>query len=209
MKLKVYTQDGKQAGTVDISDEIFGGDVNAHLLHQVIKSYLANKRQGTSKTKTRDEVSGGGKKPWKQKGTGRARAGSNTSPVWVRGGKAHGPVPRSYYSLIPQVLRRQALQQALTTRLKDNKVMVVDTITCNPPKTKTINGMLKALSVAGARNLILTDGVKKDIYLSGRNIRDLRVMPVASLNAYDVLSSENIILGAKDMAGKLEQAVAL
>jgi large subunit ribosomal protein L4 len=208
MKLKVYTTDGKQTGAVDVSDEIFGGEVNSHLLHQIVKSYLANKRQGTSKTKTRDEVSGGGRKPWKQKGTGRARSGSNTSPVWVRGGKAHGPVPRSYYSVIPQSMRRIALQQALTERIKGEKVLVVDALSCNPAKTKTMATILKALPLTGVRNLILTDGVKEDVFRSGRNIPNVRIIPVATLNALDVLSSDNIILGARDLAGKLEQAVA-
>jgi len=207
MKLKVYTQDGTEKGTIDVSDDLFGGDVNVHLLHQLITRYRANRRQGTAKTKSRHEVSGGGRKPWKQKGTGRARAGSNTSPLWVRGGKAFGPVPRDYGNTIPRSLRRQALRQALSSRMRDQKVMVLDALSCDTPKTKTITALLKALSVAGARNLLLTDGANRTVFLSGRNIRDLHIMPIAMLNAYDVLSNENIIVGGRAMVPKLEQAV--
>src|SRR5512133_2616815 len=136
MKAKLFQQNGSVKGDYDLPDSVFGAEVNDHLMHQVVTMLQTNQRQGTAKTKGRSEVSGGGRKPWKQKGTGRARAGSNTSPVWVRGGKAHGPKPRSYYSLIPQVLRHQALRQALTARIKENKVMVVDPMACTPPKTK-------------------------------------------------------------------------
>lgn len=209
MKLKVYTQDGKQTGTIDVSDETFGGEVNTGLLHQIIKSYLANKRQGTSKTKTRTEVSGGGKKPWKQKGTGRARAGSNTSPIWVRGGKAHGAIPRDYSETIPRTLRRQALRHALSSRMKDDRVMVLESITCDTPKTKTIVGILKALKLETGRTLLLTNGVNRNVLLSGRNVPDLTIAPVSSLNAYEVLHNHTIVLVAKDMVPRLEEAVAL
>jgi large subunit ribosomal protein L4 len=209
MKLKVYTQDGKQTGTIDVSDEIFGGEINTGLLHQIVKSYMANKRQGTAKTKSRTEVSGGGKKPWKQKGTGRARAGSNTSPIWVRGGKAHGATPRDYGETIPKTLRRLALRQALTSRMQDDKIVVVDPMKCDAPKTKTLTGMLKALKIESGRTLLLTDGSNRNMYLSGRNIPDLKVAPVSSLNAFDVLHNHNIILTAKGMVGKLEEAVKL
>lgn len=207
MKLKVYTQDGKANGDVEVSDSVFGGEVNVHFLHQVIKSYRANRRQGTAKTKSRHEVSGGGKKPWKQKGTGRARAGSNTSPVWVRGGKAFGPVPRDYRNTIPRTLRRQALCQALSARIKEDKVLVLDSLSCESPKTRPVVLMLKALSIEGKRNLILTDGPNKNFLLSGRNIPDLRILEASKLNAYDVLESENIVLGSRSIAAKLESAV--
>ena len=153
MKAKVFSQDGKLTGEMELSDGVFGVDVNEHLMYLVVKSLRANKRQGTSKTKSRDEVSGGGKKPWKQKHTGNARAGSNTSPLWVRGGKAHGPVPRDYYTTIPKALRHSALKSALSCRAKEEKVIVVDKISCDAPKTKVIAGMLSALSLAEKRNL--------------------------------------------------------
>ena len=208
MNLKVYSQDGKEKGTVALSDEIFGGEINEGLLHQVVTGYLANRRQGTSKTKSRDEVSGGGKKPWKQKGTGRARAGSNTSPVWVRGGKAFGPVPRNYGGTIPKKLRKAALLHAISSRVQNNKMLVIESIACDVPKTKTVYQLLKSLSLGGSKNLLVTDGNNTNLFLSGRNIPNLQIAPIASLNAYDVLVSENVILGTKDLVGKLEEAVA-
>jgi large subunit ribosomal protein L4 len=209
MKAKVFSQDGKLTGEMELSDGVFGVDVNEHLMYLVVKSLRANKRQGTSKTKSRDEVSGGGKKPWKQKHTGNARAGSNTSPLWVRGGKAHGPVPRDYYTNIPKALRRTALKSALSCRAKEEKVIVVDKISCDAPKTKVIAGMLGALSLADKRNLLIIDGGQKSVYLSGRNVKNLRVRPVSEINALDILTSENIIFGAQELVQKVEEAVKL
>ncbi|NLG16510.1 MAG: 50S ribosomal protein L4 [Fibrobacter sp.] len=209
MKAKLYQQDGTVKGQIDLPEAVFGAEVNESLLHQVVTQYLANQRQGTAKTKTRAEVSGGGRKPWRQKGTGRARAGSNTSPVWVRGGKAHGPEPRDYYSLIPKKMRRLALTSALSSRAKDEKVLVVESISCQEPKTKTIVDMLKALSVSGKKNLLIIEKEGKNVFLSGRNIKDLEIRPVAEINAYDILSNENIIFGDERLIGKVQEAVAL
>ncbi len=209
MKAKVFSQDGKVAGEMDLADGVFGADVNEHLMYLVVKSLRANQRQGTSKTKTRDEVSGGGKKPWKQKHTGNARAGSNTSPIWVRGSKAHGPKPRDYYTAIPRAMKRNALKSALSCRAKEEKVIIVDKISCDAPKTKTITGMLSALSLADKRNLLIVDGGWKNVYLSGRNVKNLQVRPVSEINAYDVLNSENIIFGAQELVQKVEEAVKL
>jgi large subunit ribosomal protein L4 len=209
MKAKVFSQDGKLTGEMELSDGVFGVEVNEHLMYLVVKSLRANKRQGTSKTKSRDEVSGGGKKPWKQKHTGNARAGSNTSPLWVRGGKAHGPVPRDYYTNIPKALRHSALKSALSCRAKEEKVIVVDKISCDAPKTKVIAGMLGALLLAEKRNLLIIDGGQKSVYLSGRNVKNLRVRPVSEINALDILTSENIIFGAQELVQKVEEAVKL
>jgi large subunit ribosomal protein L4 len=209
MKAKVFSQDGKLTGEMELADGVFGVDVNEHLMYLVVKSLRANKRQGTSKTKSRDEVSGGGKKPWKQKHTGNARAGSNTSPLWVRGGKAHGPVPRDYYTNIPKALRRSALKSALSCRAKEEKVIVVDKISCDAPKTKVIAGMLGALALSDKRNLLIVDAGQKSVYLSGRNVKNLRVRPVSEINALDVLNSENIIFGAQELVKKVEEAVKL
>jgi large subunit ribosomal protein L4 len=209
MKAKVYSQDGKVTGEIDLADDVFGAEVNEHLLYQVIKSYLANQRQGTSKTKTRAEVSGGGKKPWKQKHTGNARSGSNTSPLWVRGGKAHGPAPRDYYSVIPRGMKKNALKSALSSRAKEEKIMVIDQISCDAPKTKVVADMLNALSVGNKKNLLIISADNKNVYLSGRNIKNLNVRPVSEINAYDILNSENIIFGAQALVGKVEEAVKL
>lgn len=209
MKLKVYTQDGKQSGTVDLSDKVFGGEINGALLHQVVTMYASNRRQGTSKAKGRSEVMGGGAKPFRQKGTGRARAGSNTSPVWVRGGKAFGPKPRDYMRRIPRALRVQALRHALSSRAQDERMVVLEKVACEPAKTKTIATMLGSLELAKGRNLLVTDGVDQELYRCGRNIRDLDIVPLSFLNAAEVLRSDNVILSNKELVGKLEEAVTL
>jgi len=209
MKAKLYQQNGTAKGEVDLPDSVFAAAVNEPLLHQVIKSYQANLRQGTAKTKTRAEVSGGGKKPWRQKGTGRARAGSNASPIWVRGGKAFGAVPRDYYTVIPGKLKKLALISALSSRASDEKVVVIDALACAEPKTKEIVLLLEAINLAGKKNLLIIDSDNvKNIYLSGRNIRDLNVRPVNEINALDIISSENIIFGGESLISKVEQAVA-
>jgi len=208
MKAKLYQQDGSVKGDVDLPDSVFAAEVNESLLHQVIKSYQANLRQGTAKTKSRGEVSGGGKKPWRQKGTGRARAGSNTSPLWARGGKAFGPSPRDYYTVIPRKLKKLALVSALSSRAGDGLISVVDSITCNEPKTKVIVGMLEAMNLAGKKNLLILDneGVN-NVYLSSRNIRDLNIRPVAEINALDIISSDNIIFGGEGLITKVEESL--
>jgi large subunit ribosomal protein L4 len=209
MKAKLYQQNGTVKGDFDLPDAVFGVDVNEHLMHQVIIMLQANQRQGTSKTKGRSEVSGGGRKPWRQKGTGRARAGSNTSPIWVRGGKAFGPDPRDYYSNIPKKMKRLALSSALSSRAKDEKVMIVESISCDAIKTKTIFAMLEALTVSGKRNLLIIDKDTKNVFLSGRNIRDLEIRPVSEINALDILRNENIIFGDASLIAKVQEAVAI
>jgi large subunit ribosomal protein L4 len=209
MKLKVYSQEGKQLADTDLSDELFGGEVNTGLLYQVIKSYQANQRQGTAKAKGRSEVSGGGRKPFKQKGTGRARAGSNTSPIWVRGGKAFGPEPRDYSVHIPKKMRRAALKSALSSRAQNDKIVVIESIACEKPRTKLIADLLKALQLQSGRALLITDGGNENVFLSARNLRDLRVVPVSSLNALDIANSDNVVLADKSLVKKLEEAVAL
>jgi large subunit ribosomal protein L4 len=209
MKAKLYQQTGEVIGDVDLPDPVFAAEVNESLLHQVIKSYRANLRQGTAKTKGRGEVSGGGKKPWRQKGTGRARAGSNTSPVWARGGKAFGPSPRDYYTVIPRKLRKSALVSALSSRAGDGLISVIDSISCEEPKTKVIAKMLGAMNLAGKKNLLILDnsGVN-NVYLSSRNIRGLDIRPVAEINALDIISSDNIIFGGESLITKVSEAVA-
>ena len=208
MKAKVYTQDGKVKGEVDLADGVFNTDVNTHVLYLVIKSYRANQRQGTAKTKGRSEVSGGGRKPWKQKHTGNARAGSNTSPVWKRGGKAFGPQPRDYYAKIPVTLRKIAMTSALSSRARDEKILVIDKIAMDAPKTKTVASMLSALSLLGKRTLLVIDGANKNVYLSGRNIKNCSVKPVSEINALDVMNNETVVFGAEELLGKIQEAVA-
>jgi large subunit ribosomal protein L4 len=209
MKAKVYSQDGKVKGDIDLADSVFNAAVNEQVMYLVVKTYLANQRQGTAKTKGRSEVSGGGRKPWKQKHTGNARAGSNTSPLWVRGGKAFGPSPRDYYRSIPKTMRRIALTSALSARAKEEKISVVSGITCDAPKTKTVASMIDALSLSGKRILLVIDLASKNVYLSGRNIKNLTVKPVSEINAYDVLNNDAIIFGSEEIVKKIEEAVAL
>jgi large subunit ribosomal protein L4 len=208
MQAKLYSADGKEKGTVTLPDSVFGIEVNKPLLHQVITQYLANQRQGTSETKDRSNVSGGGRKPWKQKGTGRARSGSNTSPVWTRGGKAFGPDPRDYSSTIPRKMRKLALKSALTSRAQEEKVLVVDKMEFETPKTKSMAGLISALPLNGRPSLLIIDPQQKNVYLSGRNLKSLRIKPVCEINALDVLRNENIIFGQENLVAKLEEAVA-
>lgn len=209
MNAKVFTKDGKAKGEIALPQEVFECEVNEPLMHQVVTLYLANQRQGTSKTKTRAEVSGGGRKPFKQKGTGHARAGSNTSPLYVRGGKAFGPEPRDYFSNIPQKMRRISLRSALTVRAKDNKVLVFEQMAFDAPKTKEMVNLLKAVSVDNRKNLLVVGDDNENVFLSGRNVKALNIKRYSDLNTYDVLNSENIIFGAENLIEKMKEVVAL
>ncbi len=208
MNAKLYTQDGKEKGVVELPVEVFAAEVNKTLLHLVVKSYLANQRQGTSKTKNRSEVSGGGKKPWRQKGTGRARSGSNTSPIWVRGGKAFGARPRNYGGTIPKKMRRAALISAYSARAGEEKIIVVDSVVISQPKTKAVESILKGLSIYQKKNLLIVDASDRNIYLSGRNIKNVHVKAVSDVNAYDVLNAENIVFSAEGLIAKVKEAVS-
>jgi len=208
MNAKVFTQEGVEKGTMTLPDAVFMQSVNEQLLHLVIKSYLANQRQGTSKTKTRAEVSGGGKKPYRQKGTGRARAGSNTSPIWVRGGKAFGPVPRSYYSVIPRKLRVSALCSAYSQRAKEEKIFVIDQLVMDAPKTKRIAALIEKLTLNGKKNLFVIGKDDHNIYLSGQNIKNVTIRLVTDVNAYDIINSENVVFCNEDLIAKVTEVAA-
>jgi len=208
MKTKVFQQNGSVKGEIELPADVFNAEVNEPLLHQVITQYLANQRQGTAKTKGRSEVSGGGRKPWRQKGTGRARAGSNTSPIWARGGKAFGPDPRNYFSNIPRKLRKLALVSALSSRAGSEKIIIIDSIACEIPKTKTMVQLFKDLAVEGKKNLLIIENEEKNIYLSARNIKNIDIRPVQELTAYDVMRNENIIFGNEKLIAKVQEAVA-
>ncbi len=208
MKAKIYLQDGTVKGEMELPEEVFAADINEHLMHEVITSYLANQRQGTAKAKGRSEVSGGGKKPYRQKGTGRARAGSNTSPVWVRGGKAFGPEPRDYYRNIPRKMRKAALCSALSSRAKDEGIKIVDTIELNAPKTKDIVKMLKGMEIIDSKTLLIIDETNRNAFLSGRNIKNLKVRGISEINTYDIMNSENIVFGARTLIEKAREVVA-
>ncbi|MBD3322917.1 MAG: 50S ribosomal protein L4 [Chitinivibrionales bacterium] len=206
MKARFFAGDGSSKGAVDLPESVFNAPVNNTLLHQVITSYRTNGRQGTANAKSRSEVSGGGSKPWRQKGTGRSRAGANTSPVWVRGGKAFGPSPRNYTGTIPKKMRKIALKSALSSRAREDRVIILENLECGEPRTKTIAQLLAALSLEGKRNLLVTRKDNRNIYLSGRNIPWLEIKTVSDINALDVIRNENIIFGSEQLVAELEGA---
>jgi len=205
MKAKVFTQEGKEKGTIELPSEVFDVEINDSLMHSVVTAYLNNQRQGTAKTKKRTEVSGGGAKPFRQKGTGRARAGSNTSPIWVRGGKAFGAVPRNYGGTIPKKIRRAALCSALTSRARDEKIMVVEQMELAEPKTRQVNALLSEMAISNKKNLLIIADGDRNIFLSGRNIKNMQVRPVKEINTYDVLSNENIVFSSENLIEKVKE----
>ncbi len=207
MKAKVFTQEGKEKGTLDLPPEIFGVEINRSLMHSVVTAYLTNQRQGTAKTKTRTEVSGGGAKPFRQKGTGRARAGSNTSPLWVRGGKAFGAIPKSYSRTIPKKVKRAALCSALTSRATDEKIMVIDQLKLDEPKTKKVNDLFSELAISNKKNLLIIGEGDRNVFLSGRNIKNVSVRQAKDINTYDVLKNENIVFCAENLVEKVKEVV--
>ncbi len=207
MNAKKYTSEGKANGTVELPSEIFEAEVNETLMHGVVKSYLANQRQGTAKTKGRSEVSGGGVKPFKQKGTGRARAGSNTSPVWVRGGKAHGANPRDYSTTIPKKMKRKALCSAYTVRAGEETVHVIEKVDVSAPKTAEIASLLKNMELSNKKNLLVIGSDDRNIYLSGRNIKNVTVKSVKDVNTYDILNCENIVFAGENLIEDIKEVV--
>jgi len=195
MTLDIYKIDGTLSGEkIDLSDDIFGIEPNDHAIYLSVKSYLANQRQGTSKAKERGEVRGGGKKPWKQKGRGGARAGTTRSPLWVGGGTIFGPRPRDYREDLPKKIKKLARKSALSYKIKDNQIMLVEDFSIEKPKTKEIAGILSALKVSGKKVLLLTNGNNDTIYKSGRNISKVKVLEAEKASAYDILNNQVLIL---------------
>lgn len=204
-KLALYNMEGQKTGSMEASDAIFAVEVNESVLHTVVVNHLANKRQGTQNTKTRTEVRGGGKKPWRQKGTGRARQGSIRAPQWVGGGVALGPKPRSYRYSINKKVKRIALKSALTAKYNDYAVYVVDGLSLDEIKTAKIAALLKGLEVTSA--LIVTAEADTNIYKSARNIMGVTPTHVGTLNTYDILKHKAIVL-SKDAVTKIEEVYA-
>jgi len=192
-ELKVVNASGEQVGTVSLKDEVFAAPANEELVHEVVTGYHANHRQGTASTKTRSEKRGTGAKPWRQKGTGRARAGTIRSPIWRGGGIVFGPKPRDYRTAVPKRKRQQALKSALSVSLSAGKLLVVDSIECTEPKTRIIARMLNDLGVE-RKVLIVIAEPNREIYLAARNLASARTVPVGSLNALDVLGAENVVI---------------
>ena len=204
--VKVFNMAGQEVGTMELSDVIFGADINGAVLHAAVRAYLLNQRQGTQSTLTRTEVSGGGRKPWRQKGTGRARQGSTRSPQWTHGGIALGPKPRSYRTGLNKKTRRAALFGALSAKVAEGKLIVLDALTVDSYKTKTIVAMLKALNVEG-KALIVTAEADKKVIKSAANIPGVKTAAVNTLNVYDILNYDKFIV-VKNAVGQIEEVYA-
>ncbi|MEN3038206.1 MAG: 50S ribosomal protein L4 [Candidatus Kryptonium sp.] len=195
MKVEVYKIDGTKSGEyVELKPEIFEIKPNDHAIYLAVKAYLANQRQGTHKTKTRGEVSGGGRKPWPQKHTGRARAGSIRSPLWVGGGTVFGPVPRDYSLDLPKKVKQLARKSALSYKLKDDQIIVVEDFTFDQPKTKKMVEILKAFNLLNKKVLLLTANTDLNVYKSGRNIPGLNILEAYKASTYDILNNQMILI---------------
>ena len=206
-KAPYYKADGKKGRARKLPEALFDGVVNDGVMHQVVKVYLANQRQGTSAAKTRGEVSGGNSKPWRQKGTGRARAGSTRSPIWEGGGIIFPPVPHSWRLEVPKKVRALARRSALNDRAQNEKVVIADLPQAEKPKTKDLIGFLKAVG-AEKKVLVLTNGKNEQVYLSGRNAPSINVLPFGEESVYDVLWAETIVIerSALERDGAAEEA---
>ena len=203
--VSVYNIEGKEVGTIDLSDAVFGVEVNEHLVHMAVVNQLANNRQGTQKAKTRSEVSGGGRKPWRQKGTGHARQGSPRAPQWTGGGVVFAPVPRDYSFKMNKKEKRAALKSALTSKVEEKKFIVVDEIKFDEVKTKNMANMLKNLDVSKAL-VVLEDG-NTNAEISARNIADVKTAKTNTINVYDILKY-NTVIATKAAVASIEEVYA-
>lgn len=205
-KVALYNMEGASVGEIELKDEVFGVEVNQDVLYQVVKMQLANKRQGTQSALTRAEVRGGGAKPWRQKGTGRARHGSIRSAQWVKGGIVHGPRPRSYSYTLPKKIKRLALKSALSSKVSNNEIMVLDQLNFDTIKTKQMVNVLDALKVdKGA--LIVLDSKNENVERSARNIPGIKTALVNTINVFDILKYDKFII-TKDAVAKVEEVYA-
>src|SRR4030067_2360585 len=194
MEIPVYSKEGEKIDNLQLDDKKVGGPIRKKLLRDAVIMYEANKRQGTASTKTKGEVAGGGRKPWTQKHTGRARAGSIRSPLWKGGGVSHGPKPRDYSFAIPKKARRLALYTALSAKAGDNELIVIDDLNFDIPKTKQMVGILKALKIDNSSCLIVVSRANETVWKSARNIPYIKIMTSAELNAYEVLGPNKVLL---------------
>ena len=204
--VSVYNIEGKEVGKIDLSDAVFGVEVNEHLVHMAVVSQLANNRQGTQKAKTRSEVSGGGRKPWRQKGTGRARQGSIRAPQWIKGGIALGPKPRSYKYTVNKKERQLAVKSVLSSKVLENELVVVDSLPLNDIKTKEMVKALSNLKVEGKALIMLPEKNEK-VQKSARNIEGVKTTLVETINVYDLLKYNKLVV-TEDAVKKLEEVYA-
>mgnify|MGYP000227950562 FL=1 len=201
----VYNMEGKEVGTIDLSDAVFGVEVNEHLVHMAVVQQLANKRQGTQKAKTRSEVSGGGRKPWRQKGTGHARQGSTRAPQWTGGGVVFAPVPRDYSFKLNKKEKRAALKSALTSRVQENKLIVVDELKFDEIKTKNFKQVMDNLKVV--KGLVVINENDKNVVMSAKNLAKVNTTLTSTLNVYDVMKAGTVVL-TKDAVKTIEEVYA-
>ncbi|MDD3853502.1 MAG: 50S ribosomal protein L4 [Syntrophomonadaceae bacterium] len=205
-KVPLYNMSGAQIGELELKDSVFGIKPNEAVLYDFVKMQLANKRAGTSSTKTRAEVRGGGKKPWRQKGTGRARVGSSRNPVWTGGGIAFGPKPRDYSYRLPKKVRRLAMKSALSSKVIDNNIIVVDALQFEEPKTKLMAQTLEALNV-GKKTLLVTMSADNNVIKSARNLPGVKPLTADFINVYDLLNYETLLI-TQDAVAKVEEVFA-
>ncbi|MCI9534221.1 MAG: 50S ribosomal protein L4 [Lachnospiraceae bacterium] len=203
--VSVYNMEGKEVGTMELNDAVFGVKINEHLVHMAVVAQLANKRQGTQKAKTRAEVSGGGKKPWRQKGTGHARQGSTRAPQWTGGGVVFAPTPRDYTIRLNKKEKRAALKSALTSRVQENKFIVLDELKMDEIKTKRFKNVLDNLKVSGA--LVVVGADSDNVVLSARNLPDVKTAYVNTINVYDILKY-NTVVATKAAVASIEEVYA-
>ena len=206
-KVKVLDMTGKEVSDIELSEAVFGIEPNTSAMHTMVVNYLANQRQGTQSTLTRTEVKGGGRKPWRQKGTGHARQGSTRAPQWTHGGIALGPKPRSYRFTVNKKLKRLAMKSALSTKVIDNNIIVLDSISMNEYKTKTIVEMLKAVNAEGSKALVVMPEVNSYVVKSAANIPGVKTALVNTINVYDILNYDKFIV-VKDAVAKIEEVYA-
>ena len=204
-KVTVYNMKGSEVGSLELNDAVFGVEINEHLVHMAVVQQLANNRQGTQKAKTRAEVSGGGRKPWRQKGTGRARQGSTRSPQWTHGGVVFAPTPRDYTFKLNKKEKRAALKSALTAKVNDQKFIVLDELKLSEIKTKNFQEVLNNLKVEGA--LVVLNDNDQNVILSARNIPEVKTTQINSLNVFDVLKYQNVI-ATKAAVASIEEVYA-
>lgn len=205
MKVPVLNMEGKRVEELDLNASIFESEINSAAVHQVVKALLTSRRRGTAATKTRGEVSGGGKKPWRQKGTGRARAGSTRSPLWKGGGTVFGPSPRDYETKVPKKLRKLAMRSALSAKAKASEIIVVDNFAIEEPKTRRASEVLGKLKV-GKKVVIVVDKENELTTKAVRNLEGVRMVPVSQLNVYDVLDNDQLVF-SMDAIGRLSEAL--
>jgi large subunit ribosomal protein L4 len=208
-----YTSQGTARERVRLPETVFDGIVNMPVMHQAVKAFLANQRQGNASTKTRGYVVGGNQKPWKQKGTGRARQGSTRAPHWVGGGTVFGPTPRAYDEYVPRQVRALARRSALNARARENAIYVIDQFNYDVPRTKALLGLVGRIGVGDQKVLVLTDGVKPNVFLSGRNLPNVHVMPYSDVSTYHLLWSDVVLIEGPaighTLAPIMEEAIAL